>query len=70
MSECKDDDDKAVKRRVLWEQIVHAFNEICGINCGLRKLQDSFCRITQNPTYPAYSLLYEDSTGLDMKLTS
>ena len=55
----KRDDKDSRKRRALWEQIVPAFNEICGINCGLRKLQDGFRRIVQNQTQPAFSLLYE-----------
>ena len=48
------------KRRELWERIVPAFNEICGLNCGLRKVQDALNRTRNHPNWPAYTVLYDD----------
>lgn len=47
-------------RRQLWNQIVTAFNEISGRNCGLKKLNNAFHRVKINPKCEAYALLYED----------
>ena len=58
------------RRRELWEKILPAFNEICGLSCGLRKLQDILHRMKQNPqgNQPAYSLWYEGSESPEQEL--
>ena len=48
------------RRRELWDRIVPAFNEICGLNCGLRKVQDALNRTRNHPNWPAYAVLYDD----------
>ena len=47
-------------RRQLWSQIVPAFNDICGTNCGLKKLTNVLHRVKTNPKSDAYSILYEE----------
>ena len=49
-----------LRRKELWDKIVPAFNEICGLNCGLRKLQDVLHRTRSLPDSPAYAVLYGD----------
>ena len=58
------------RRKELWDKILPAFNEICGLNCGLRKLQDILHRMKQNPqgNQPAYSLWYEGSESPEKEL--
>ena len=48
------------RRRELWDRIVPAFNEICGLNCGLRKIQDALHRTRRAQESPAYAVLYGD----------
>ena len=48
------------KRKVLWTQIVPAFNEICGINCDVQKLKDTLRRIKRTTKWKSHSLLYDD----------
>ena len=47
-------------RKQLWSQIVPAFNEICGSNCGQKKLYDAFNRVKTKPKSDAYAILYDD----------
>ena len=48
------------KRKILWGQIVPAFNEICGLNCDKRKLKDTLIRIKSTPKWKSHSVLFED----------
>ena len=48
------------RKKELWDKILPAFNDICGVNCGLRKVQDLLGRIKNNPDCPAYAVLYGD----------
>ena len=54
------DDEITEKRRALWAQILPAFNEICGINCDLKKLKNTLIRIKNTPKWTAHSILYDD----------
>ena len=48
------------RKQELWDKILPAFNEICGLNCKLRKIQDLLHRIQKDRIMPAYSALYAD----------
>ena len=45
------------KRDGLWNQIVPAFNEICGINCDISKLKRTLVRIKSTPQWKSHSML-------------
>ena len=53
------DDETVEKRKALWAQIVPAFNEICGINCDVKKLKDTLIRIKKTRRWIAHSVLYD-----------
>ena len=53
------DDETVEKRKILWAQIVPAFNEICGINCDVKKLKDTLIRIKKTRRWIAHSVLYD-----------
>ena len=57
------DDEITERRKALWDQILPAFNEICGINCNLKKLKNQLIRIKHTPKWKAHSVLYDDFVG-------
>ena len=57
----KNDSETRAKRKILWGQIISAFNDICGINCGKKKLKDTLVRIKNTPRWKSHSILFEDS---------
>lgn len=48
------------KRKELWSQIIPAFNEICGLDCDMRKLKNTLGRIKRTKNWKSHSLLYDD----------
>ena len=49
------------KRRMLWKQIVPAFNEICGNDFDKEKLDRALKRIKMNTNLKAHALLYDEN---------
>ena len=54
------DPETKEKRRALWDQILPAFNEICGINCDVQKLKATLHRIKRTTNWKSHSVLYDD----------
>ena len=53
--------DTKEKRKTLWNQIVPAFNEICGRNCDVQKLKNALTRIKSNTVITkAHALFYDE----------
>ena len=48
------------KRKILWGQIVPAFNEICGLSCDKDKLKGTLNRIKRTPRWKSRSALFGD----------
>ena len=48
------------RRKMLWTQIVPAFNEICGLDCDAQKLERTLKRIKSTPKWKSHSILYDD----------
>ena len=49
------------KGRMLWKQIVPAFNEICGNDFDKEKLSRALKRIKTNTNLQAHALLYDEN---------
>ena len=57
----KQDSETKEKRKILWNQIVSAFNDICGRQCDVQKLKYALNRIKRNAVITkAHSLLYDE----------
>ena len=57
----KNDTETIQKKKVLWSEIVPAFNEISGLDCDVKKLKRSLYRIKSTPSWKSHSHLYDDS---------